>query len=210
MKVLPQVRIVLTVLVAATPLTAGAQTGAEEAKPGETLAIAPGPQYDAGWLHRVFFGSHYRDLWTTPLEATVLDLDRFAGGLTASQRGGGEQTKSLRFEGGDGREYQFRSIDKDPVKTLPPALQTTAAVGVVRDQTSAGHPVGAVIVPRCSMRRRSLTRFRGSSFSRSTIPAWANSRRSTVDCSARSKSGPGTRRARRSAAPRRSSARPSS
>jgi hypothetical protein len=147
MKVLPQVRIVLTVLVAATPLTAGAQTGAEEAEPGEALAIAPGPQYDAGWLHRVFFGSHYRDLWATPLEATVLDLDRFAGGLTASRRGGGEQTKSLRFEGADGREYQFRSIDKDPVKTLPPALQTTAAVGVVRDQTSAGHPVGAVLVP---------------------------------------------------------------
>jgi hypothetical protein len=147
MQVLPQVRIVLTVLVAAAPLTAVAQTGTENAEPGETLAIAPGPQYDAGWLHRLFFGSHYRDLWTTPLEATVLDLDRFAGGLRATRRGGGEQTKSLRFDGADGREYQFRSIDKDPVKTLPPALQTTAAVGVVRDQTSAGHPVGAVIVP---------------------------------------------------------------
>ncbi|HEY7612387.1 MAG TPA: hypothetical protein VH764_05300 [Gemmatimonadales bacterium] len=147
MLVLPQVRIVLTVLAMAAPLTAAAQTGPEQAEPGATLAIAPGPQYHAGWLHRLFFGSHYRDLWTTPLEATVLDLDHFAGGLTATRKGGGEQTKSLRFAGADGKEYQFRSIDKDPVKTLPPALQTTAAAGVVRDQTSAGHPVGAVLVP---------------------------------------------------------------
>ena len=77
----------------------------------------------------------------------MLDLDSFAGGLTATQRGGGEQTKSLRFKGADGREYQFRSLDKDPVAALPPELRTTAAAGIVRDQTSAGHPVGALLAP---------------------------------------------------------------
>ena len=30
---------------------------------------------------------------------------------------------------------------------LPPELRTTAAAGIVRDQTSAGHPVGALLVP---------------------------------------------------------------
>jgi hypothetical protein len=129
------------------PAGAAAQSRVRGAEPGETLAITPGRQYEAGWLHRLFFGSHYRDLWTTPIEAPVLDLDAFAGGLKATRRGGGEQTKSLRLEGADGKEYQFRSIDKDPVQTLPPALRTTAAASVVRDQTSAGHPVGAVIAP---------------------------------------------------------------
>jgi hypothetical protein len=162
MMVLPQVRtapvvchavraglvpLALAMFAGVTPLPAQAQTRADRAAPGETLDIAPGPRYDAGWLHRLFFGSHYRDLWATPLEAPVLDLDRFAGGLTATRRGGGEQTLSLRFEGADGKEYQFRSIDKDPVKALPAALRTTAAAGIVRDQTSAGHPVGSVVVP---------------------------------------------------------------
>ena len=124
---------------------AGAQSNSDTAAQGETTRVAAGPQYDAGWFHRLFFGGYYRDLWTTPIEAPVLDMDAFAGGLKATRRGGGEQTKSIRLEGADGKEYQFRSIDKDPVKTLPPALRTTAAAGIVRDQTSAGHPVGALI-----------------------------------------------------------------
>jgi hypothetical protein len=137
----------LALLLGVLPPGATAQSRVRGAEPGETLAITPGSQYEAGWLHRFFFGSHYRDLWTTPIEAPVLDLDAFAGGLKATRRGGGEQTKSLRLEGADGKEYQFRSIDKDPVQALPPALRTTAAASIVRDQTSAGHPAGAVIAP---------------------------------------------------------------
>jgi hypothetical protein len=124
-----------------------AQSSADSAAPGKTIPIAAGPQYDAGWLHRLFFGRHYRDLWSTPIDAPVLDMGSFAGGLRVTQRGGGEQTKSIRLEGADGKEYQFRSIDKDPVLALPPALRSTAAAGVVRDQTSAGHPVGALLAP---------------------------------------------------------------
>ncbi len=114
---------------------------------GDTLRVAPNPSYDTGWLHRLFFGNHYRDLWSTPIQAPVLDLDEFAGGLEVTERGGGQQTKSLRLRGADGREYQFRSIDKDPVGALPPALRSTAAADIVRDQTSAGHPVGMLLAP---------------------------------------------------------------
>ncbi len=136
---MPHARVIscgLLVLLVAAPLAAQEST----------VAVAPGPQYDTGWLHRFFFGQHYRDLWTTPIPAEVLDLDRFAGGLTVLRRGGGEQTKSLRFRGGDGREYQFRSIDKDPTPTLPPALRQSAARDIVRDQTSAGHPAAPLVV----------------------------------------------------------------
>jgi hypothetical protein len=127
--------------------SAAAQAKADTAVVGESTEVVPGPQYDTGWLHRLFFGNHYRDLWSTPIEAPVLDMARYAGGLEVSRLGGGEQTKSIRLEGADGKEYQFRSIDKDPIKTLPPALRTTAAVAIVRDQTSAGHPVGALLAP---------------------------------------------------------------
>ncbi|HYC33478.1 MAG TPA: hypothetical protein VEB59_14415 [Gemmatimonadales bacterium] len=111
------------------------------------VTVAAGPQYDTGWLHRLLFGTHYRDLWTTPIRAQVLDLERFAGGLTATRKGGGQQTRSLRFKGADGREYQFRSIDKDPTPALPPALRQSVVRNIIRDQTSAGHPAAALVVP---------------------------------------------------------------
>lgn len=141
---LPAARLAL--LLWGPPLgAAAAQTAPDTPAPGDTARVAAGAKYDTGWLHRLFFGDHYRDLWSIPIEAPVLDMAAFAGGLKASERGGGQQTRSLRLEGADGREYQFRSIDKDPVQTLPPALRSTAAADIVRDQTSAGHPVGALL-----------------------------------------------------------------
>ncbi|HEX6104321.1 MAG TPA: hypothetical protein VFZ26_01975 [Gemmatimonadales bacterium] len=128
---------VLAVALAATPLVGQ----------DSTVMVAPGARYDTGWLHRVFFGEHYRELWATPIEAEVLDLDRFAGGLTATEKGGGQQTKSLRFRGADGQEYQFRSLDKDPTPALPPPLRQSAARDIVQDQISAAHPAGALVVP---------------------------------------------------------------
>src|SRR4051812_30003457 len=58
-----------------------------------TVEVTPGPEYRADGLHRLLFGKHYRDLWTTPLHVPVLDLRSFAGGLTPTKRGGGLQTK---------------------------------------------------------------------------------------------------------------------
>ena len=73
-------------------LTAPLQTAA-----AESVTVIPGPNYRAGWFHLLFLGNHYRDLWTTPVRVEVLDLDSFAGGLKAAKRGGGQQTRSLRF-----------------------------------------------------------------------------------------------------------------
>ncbi|MGH7547494.1 MAG: hypothetical protein ACREMM_04885, partial [Gemmatimonadales bacterium] len=105
-----------------------------------------GAHYGAGWLHRLMLGAHYRDLWTTPLEVDVLDLSRFAGGLAPSRCGGRRQTKSLRFLGADGREYVFRSVDKDPTLALPPELRATFARDVIQDQISSAHPGGPLVV----------------------------------------------------------------
>jgi hypothetical protein len=113
---------------------------------GDKVVMAPNAHYDTGWLHRVFFGSHYRDLWATPIELERLDLATEAGGLTPTGRGGGQQTCSLRFKGRDGRVYVARSVDKDPSAILPPELRGTVANSIVRDQISASHPAGALVV----------------------------------------------------------------
>ncbi len=111
-----------------------------------TITIAPDSQYRAGWLHKLFFGSHWRDLWATTIEVDVLDLDDYAGGIRPVKRGGGFQTKSLRFRGSDGKEYKFRSITKDPTKVLPPELQESIAAGILQDQISSSNPVAPMIV----------------------------------------------------------------
>jgi hypothetical protein len=51
----------------------------------QTVTRAPGPQYAAGGLRRMFLGSTNRKFWTTAIEVPVLDLASFGGGLTAKE-----------------------------------------------------------------------------------------------------------------------------
>ena len=52
----------------------------------------------SGRFHRWLLGANYRDLWTTPIRVPLFDWHSFAGGLHPTKEGGGNQTKSLRFE----------------------------------------------------------------------------------------------------------------
>ena len=110
------------------------------------VKVTAGPEYDMGGFSEIFLGEHWRDLWTTPFEADVLDLEKYGGGLTPYKKGGGLQTKSLRFKGNDGKLYKFRSINKDPEKLLPPDLRETFVADAVKDQISTSHPFSAMIV----------------------------------------------------------------
>src|SRR4051812_23720346 len=117
-------RLGVAALAAAAPARAQAPAAPTPAAP-ESASVAPGIQYRAGPLPPALLGTDYRALWATPIRVEVLDLDRFAGGLKATERGGGLQTRSLRFAGADGREYVFRSLDKDAGRVLPPELRDT-------------------------------------------------------------------------------------
>ena len=125
-----------------TPLTAQKPDSA----PQERVLQAAGPRYRASGLHSLLFGREYRSLWSTPVSVPVLDLRTFAGGLKPVSKGGGQQTKSLLLVAPDGREFFFRSVDKDPSATLPPELRATVAGDVVRDQTSSALPTGPLVV----------------------------------------------------------------
>lgn len=121
------------------------RTAPAAAAPIRTTAVA-GAHYQAGWFHRLMLGTHYRDLWATPVEVEQLDLSRFAGGLTPTGCGGRRQTKVLRFVGANGRQYAFRSIEKDPTLALPPELRATFARDLVQDQISSAHPGAPLVV----------------------------------------------------------------
>ncbi len=131
-------------LLAVAPLVFGQDAGEDPPLPVTRPAVA-GEQYGAGGLHRLMLGSDYRDLWTTEIEAEVLDMGSYAGGLTPVMRVGGQQSKGLALKGADGRDYTFRGIDKDPSGILPEDLQDTVVDELVQDQIAASHPAGALV-----------------------------------------------------------------
>ena len=92
-------------LLLAFPLAAAAQApGQDSLVPGTTVRVAVGPEYDAGFVHRFFFGSRYRELWATPIDVQVLDLDAYAGGLAGHRKGrrGADQIPSPAGRGRQG------------------------------------------------------------------------------------------------------------
>jgi hypothetical protein len=115
-----------------------------------TQKVTGGAEYGAGGFHRAMLGASYRDLWTTPIEAEVLDLSKEAGGLKPVRRVGGQQTKGLALVGRDGRSYTFRGVEKDPSNILPEELQNTFVQDLLRDQMAAQHPAGALIADELS------------------------------------------------------------
>ena len=134
------------ILTLAAAVLAAVPSHGQQDLPVTTRRVVAGPRYDAGPLHRLFFGPTYRKVWTTPIDVEVLDLATYAGGLEPTKKGGGMQTRSLRFKAKDGREFRVRSVDKDPSPTLPPELRDTFAEWIVQDQISTSHPAGVMVV----------------------------------------------------------------
>lgn len=132
---------------AGAPLAAQ-RVAAPGARAGDTLTLVPDSTLERGGFHRRLFGEGYRALWATPLTLPVFDLAKVGGGLTPVEAGGGMQTASLRFEGGDGRQYVFRSLNKDPTKALPEDLRSGAIADIVRDQVAASHPTAPLVASR--------------------------------------------------------------
>jgi len=99
---------------------------------------------------RIFWmGANYRKEWNTPVKAPVLNLATESGGWTPLKRGGGKQTKSLRLEDPNGKQYTLRTIQKFITdKTLPGDLQSEAAADLVSDGVSASYPYASLSVIR--------------------------------------------------------------
>ena len=115
--------------------------------PGATThLVIPGERFQTSSFRRWLYGRNYRDLWTTPIEVQVLDLDRIGGGLTPLRTGGFGQSISLHFTGQDGRRYTVRSLDKDATRRVPAIVRQTVVAAVLQDQISAMLPTGALVV----------------------------------------------------------------
>ena len=103
--------------------------------------------YDNGEFVSFWMGDNYRDLWKAKVEIPVFDIGTEKGGLTILKRGGGQQTRSLRMEAPDGKQYVLRSVNKYVGKALVEEMQNTFAEAAVQDGISSSHPYGAVTIP---------------------------------------------------------------
>ncbi|MBP6588982.1 MAG: BamA/TamA family outer membrane protein [Chitinophagaceae bacterium] len=108
-------------------------------------ATAAGGKFRTNRSRAKWMGANYRKEWNTPITVPVLNLGTEHGGLTPIKRGGGKQTKSLRLEAPNGKQYTIRSITKFITsKTLPGNLQSDAAADLVSDGVSASYPYAAL------------------------------------------------------------------
>ena len=114
--------------------------GADAQMPADSFTIK-GSTFPMKSSRTFWMGANYRKEWNTPVKVPVLNLSAEKGGLTPVKKGGGKQTKSLRLEAADGRQYKIRSIQKFITdKTLPGDLQSQAAADLVTDGVSASYP----------------------------------------------------------------------
>ena len=112
----------------------------------KTIRLKASDIYHAGRAKKKLFGENYRKEWAQEIEVPVFDIGLEKGGLKILQKGGGQQTLSLRLEDSTGHEYVIRSVEKFPEAALPEMLRKTFAQDVVQDQISASHPYGALVI----------------------------------------------------------------
>ncbi|WP_242922651.1 hypothetical protein [Pontibacter liquoris] len=113
----------------------------------DSITVQAGKHYTRSGLHNLVWGKHYRKVWAAPVKVAVFDMDTIKGGLEFEKLGGGFQTTSMTLTDKKGRQYALRTLDKDPATVLPKVWRDTFVLNVLRDQTSATNPYGALVVP---------------------------------------------------------------
>ncbi|MEO0341332.1 MAG: hypothetical protein AAF242_19245, partial [Bacteroidota bacterium] len=117
-----------------------------EVRDSTAVVIPAGDYYERGKTKDLIMGELYRDVWRAPIEVPIINLAEEHGGLTPIKRGGGMQSKSLRLQTPDGKQYVLRSIQKFPETILPTELQQTFATEIIQDVISASHPYASITV----------------------------------------------------------------
>ena len=112
----------------------------------DSTTVKAGQQYDRSKIHQWLWGKHYRKEWATPVTVPYFLLDTAAGGLTPYEAGGGRQSKSLRLQNWNKKEFVLRSIDKSFGKALPEIYQGTFIEHILNDQVSIAHPYSAITI----------------------------------------------------------------
>ncbi|WP_417352287.1 metallophosphoesterase [Flavobacterium alkalisoli] len=88
-----------------------------------------------GGFYKFLFGNYYRSYFSTPIEASTVNLDTLYGGLTPLREGGGHQSMSVRMENPAGKEYVMRGVKKSANRFLQTVAFKNLYIGSDFDQT---------------------------------------------------------------------------
>lgn len=114
------------------------------ASANDSVTIIPGANFKAGKVKTLLAGEHYRHTWLTPVTVPLFRIEDKANGLKPLKAGGNMQSLVLHMEDKNGRRYVLRSVQKNPVKTIPEELRRTFVLDLAHDQVSTMHPYGAL------------------------------------------------------------------
>lgn len=87
-------------------------------------------------LYESLWGKHYRDFYGTKVSAPVAFLDTLMGGLFPIKKGGGQQSKSLRLQDNEGREFVMRALRKSTTQFLQANAFQDVYIGDALDGTA--------------------------------------------------------------------------
>jgi hypothetical protein len=82
-----------------------------------------------------FFGKHYRDYYSKKIKVPTVLLDTLFGGLKPLRKGGGFQSRSLRLENNEGKQYVMRALRKSATQFIQAAVFQEQYVGGQFDNT---------------------------------------------------------------------------
>ena len=114
----------------------------------DSMAVPASPVFKINGSRNFWMGSNYRKEWKMPVKVPVINLATEKGGLIPIKKGGGKQTRSLKVQDANGREFTLRSVRKYVTdEALPPDLRGTFAKDLVADGVSASYPYAALSIP---------------------------------------------------------------
>jgi hypothetical protein len=111
----------------------------------DSVTVAGDTEFLAGGMRRWLLGDNYRIEWSVPLKVKVFDMT----GWTPLERGGGNETRSLRMVNAQGVSYVLRGVKKYvTTDALPTVLQNDQFVkDLVTDGVSASYPYACLSIP---------------------------------------------------------------
>ncbi|WP_298237767.1 metallophosphoesterase [uncultured Algibacter sp.] len=126
----------------------------------KTASIYTDDETTKGGLYKMFWGDRYREDFSTKVSAPTVDLDTLFGGLRVIRKGGGHQSKSLRFKDKKGREYVMRALRKNAVQYLQAVafkdqyiegqFNDTYTEGLLLDVFTGAHPYAPFTIGKLS------------------------------------------------------------
>ena len=126
----------------------------------KSSAIYSKQEVEKNGFYKALWGERYRKYFGTKVNAPVVNLDTLFGGITIVRKGGGHQSKSLRFKDKNGREYVMRALRKNAVQYLQAVafkdqyiegqFDETYTEGLLLDVFTGSHPYAPFTIGKLS------------------------------------------------------------